>query len=101
MADKPFDVEERLVEFAACVIKEFNFALKNYALKYNAEQLIRSSGSAALNYGEFVGAISHKDRTNKLRIFFKEMKECHNNLRIQSRARLLQVKQEHLIDEAL
>ncbi len=101
MGDKPYDVEERLIEFAAHVITEFNFPLKSYASKYYAEQLIRSSGSAALNYGEFTGAISIKDRTNKLRIAFKEMKECHNNLKIQSKAMLLKNNQEHLIDEAL
>lgn len=101
MGDKPYDVEERLIEFAADVITEFNFPLKNYASKYYAEQLIRSSGSSALNYGEFAGAFSTKDRANKLRIAFKEMKECHNNLRIQSRAKLLKDNQSHLIDEAL
>jgi len=83
------------------LITEFNFPLKNYASKYYAEQLIRSSGSAALNYGEFAGAFSIKDRANKLRIAFKEMKECHNNLRIQAKASLLKASQDHLIDESL
>ncbi|WP_194851224.1 four helix bundle protein [Nonlabens antarcticus] len=101
MSDKPYDVEERLIEFAAQVTIEFNFPLKNYASKYYAEQLIRSSGSAALNYGEFAGASSAKDRANKLRIAFKEMKECHNNIRIQHRANLLKEKQADLIDESL
>lgn len=101
MDDKPYDVEERLIKFAADVVMNFNFPLKNYASKYYAEQLIRSSGSAALNYGEFSGASSIKDRTYKLRIAFKEMKECHNNLRIQLKAALLKRNQEQLIDEAL
>lgn len=101
MSDKPYDVEERLIAFAADVVLNFDFPIKTYASKYYAEQLIRSSGSAALNYGEFAGAASLKDRSNKLRISFKEMKECHNNLRIQKRAQLLNNQKSHLIDESL
>lgn len=101
MSNKPYDVEERLIEFAADIVKEFDFPIKTYAARYYAEQLIRSSGSAALNYGEFAGSGTLKDRLNKLRICLKELKECKNNLRIQFKANLLNNQQDHLVDEAL
>lgn len=101
MGDKPYDVEDRLILFAADIVKEFDFPIKIYASRYYAEQLIRSSGSAALNYGEFAGAGTSKDRINKLRICLKELKECKNNLRIQLKAKLLKKQQDILVDEAL
>lgn len=101
MSEKPYDVEDRLILFAADIVKQFDFPIKTYASKYYAEQLIRSSGSAALNYGEFAGSGTSKDRINKLRICLKELKECKNNLRIQLKANLLKLDQENLVDEAL
>jgi four helix bundle protein len=99
--DKPYDVEDRLILFAAHIVVNFDFPIKTFASKYYAEQLIRSSGSAALNYGEFAGAGTHKDRVNKLSICLKELKECKNNLRIQFKANLLKSDQNQLVDEAL
>ena len=101
MSKKPYDVEDRLILFAADVVRNFDFPIKTYASKYYAEQLIRSSGSAALNYVEFAGAGTSKDRINKLRICLKELKECKNNLRIQLKADLLKPDQQNLVDEAL
>jgi len=43
MSEKPYDVEDRLILFAADVIREFDFPIKTYASKYYAEQFIRSS----------------------------------------------------------
>lgn len=85
---KPYDLEERLISFAAEVIKVFDKPSKTYASKYYAEQLIRSSGSVSLNFSEFAGAGTEKDKINKLRISLKEIKECNNNLRIQLKANL-------------
>ncbi len=101
MSEKPYDVEDRSILFAADVVSEFDFPIKTYASKYYPEQLIRSSGSAALNYGEFAGAGTGKDKINKLRICLKELKECKNNLRIQLKANLLKNDQTNLVDEFL
>lgn len=54
-----------------------------------SKQLIRSACSSALNYGEALGARTDKDRTHKLRICLKELRESLRNLNIQSKARLL------------
>jgi hypothetical protein len=43
MSEKPYDVEDRSILFAADVVSEFDFPIKTYASKYSPEQLIRSS----------------------------------------------------------
>lgn len=62
MIEKPYDVEDRLILFAADVVRGFDFLIKTDASIYYAEQLIRSSGSDALNYGEFAGSGTRKAR---------------------------------------
>jgi four helix bundle protein len=83
---KSYDLEDRFIDFAADVVKEFDKPSKTFASKYYAEQLIRSSGSVSLNFSEFAGAGTERDKINKLRISLKEIKECNNNLKIQLKA---------------
>lgn len=54
------------------------------------KQLIRFACSSALNFGEFEGAGSDKDRANKLRITLKELRESFRNLNIQVKANLIE-----------
>ncbi|HEX9828022.1 MAG TPA: four helix bundle protein [Flavobacteriaceae bacterium] len=88
MADIKFDLSERLENFAASVILLYDKKPMSYAGDYLAKQLIRYSCSSALNYGEVLGAGTDKDKTNKLRICLKELRECHRNLNIQTKAEL-------------
>ncbi len=53
-----------------------------FELEYYENQLIRSSGSSALNYGESQGAITDKDYVFKLTLVVKELKESGNSLNI-------------------
>lgn len=80
--NKPYDLEDRLVEFAAdCA----NFSLSifgNQVGNYYGNQLLRSSGAAALNYGEALGTQTTKDFINKASIVLKELKESRINLKI-------------------
>lgn len=85
---KQYDLDDRLICFAADVIKIFDNQANTFASKYYAEQLIRSSGSVSLNFGEFGGAGTEKDKIYKLRISLKGIKECNNNLKIQIKANL-------------
>jgi len=85
---KEYNLEDRFIDFAAAVVKEFDKPAKTFASRYYAEQLIRSAGSVSLNFSEFAGAGTEKDRINKLRISLKEIKECNNNLKIQLKAGL-------------
>lgn len=86
---KKFDLSERLEDFAASVILLYNKQPLTFAGEYLAKQLIRSTCSAALNYGEVLGAGTDKDRINKLRICLKELRESISNLNIQAKANLL------------
>ncbi len=88
MSNKKFDLTERLEDFAASIILLYNKKPMSYAGDYLAKQLIRSSCSSALNYGEALGAGTDKDKINKLRICLKELRESLRNLNIQSKANL-------------
>jgi four helix bundle protein len=88
MSDKKFDLSERLEDFAAAIILLYDKKPLSYAGDYLAKQLIRSACSSALNYGEVLGAGTEKDKTNKLRICLKELRESLRNLNIQTKAKL-------------
>jgi len=83
------DLAERLEDFAAAIIKLYVKMPNSYAGQYLAQQIIRSSCSSALNYGEALGAGTSKDRINKLRITLKELRESLRNLNIQRKADLI------------
>mgnify|MGYP000728266848 CR=1 FL=1 len=88
MSDRKFDLTGRLEDFAASVIILYDKQPLSYAGDYLAKQLIRSSCSSALNYGEVLGAGTNKDKINKLRICLKELRESLRNLNIQTKAKL-------------
>ena len=88
MSDKKFNLTERLEDFAAEIIILYDKKPLTYAGDYLAKQLIRSSCSSALNYGEVLGAGTDKDKINKLRICLKELRESLRNLNIQTKAKL-------------
>lgn len=75
MKDQKFNLTERLEDFAANIIIMYNEKPTSYAGDYLAKQLIRSSCSSALNYGEALGAGTKNDKINKLRICLKELRE--------------------------
>ncbi|WP_369828748.1 four helix bundle protein [Flavobacterium sp. 1] len=79
---KIFNFEDRLVRFAGeCII--FSRKLeKTFEPDYYKNQLIRSSGSSSLNYGEAQGTITDKDFIFKISLSIKELKESRNSLKI-------------------
>jgi four helix bundle protein len=80
--DKIYNLEDRLVRFAGESIFFVRKLDKTFELDYYKNQLIRSSGSAALNYGEAQGTISSKDFVFKVSLVVKELKESRNSLKI-------------------
>ena len=88
MTEIKFDLSERLEDFAASIILLYDKKPMSFAGDYLAKQLIRSSCSSALNYGEVLGTGTDKDKVNKLRMCLKELRECHRNLNIQTKAKL-------------
>ena len=69
-----FKLEERLIDFAANIILFTNHVEKSYAGNHLVGQIVRSSTSPALNYGEAQSAESKKDFIHKMGILPKRIK---------------------------
>ena len=85
MSEKTYDLEERLVNFAADTTVFCQKIPNNFTGNYYSNQLLRSTGSSALNFGEMQGAQSTRDFSNQAAICLKELKESRINLKILSR----------------
>ncbi|MFK7049975.1 MULTISPECIES: four helix bundle protein [Flavobacterium] len=80
--EKIFNFEDRLVRFAGeCIFFTRNLN-KSYENEYYKNQLIRSSGSSSLNFGEAQGTNTDKDFIFKVGLAVKELKESRNSLKI-------------------
>jgi len=75
-------MEDRLVQFAGEIILFCSKLPNNNPGRYYSDQMIRSSGSSALNYGEAQGTVTDKDFINKMSIVLKELKETKVSLKI-------------------
>lgn len=84
----PQELEDRLIQFAVDIILAFDLKEKTFAGEHLSKQIIRSSTSVALNYGEARGGSSNKDFIHKMRICLKELRETLINLKIQKSANL-------------
>ena len=80
--EKIYNLEDRLVRFAGESIFFVRKLTRTFELEYYKNQLIRSSGSASLNFGEAQGTISDKDFVFKVSLSVKELKESRNSLKI-------------------
>jgi four helix bundle protein len=76
------DLEKRLVDFSASVLNEVQKLENDKATNHLTGQIIRSSSSVALNYGEAQSAESKKDFIHKVSIVLKELRETMINLSI-------------------
>jgi len=100
MTNKKYDLEDRLVEFAGNIVFFCKDLPNDRTGDYYGNQLLRSAGSAALNFGEAQGTNTQKDNINKLAISLKELKESRVNLRILSKVNYGEsAKRENLLDE--
>ncbi len=84
-----FDLEERLVDFAARCIKVAQSLPRSFSGQHLSGQLTRSGTSPALNYGEAQGAESRKDFIHKMRVCLKELRETRICLKIIIRSEML------------
>lgn len=100
MGDKKYDLEDRLVSFAAETALFTEGLPRNFAGNYYGNQLLRSGGSSALNFGEAQGTNTDKDYVNKAGITLKELKESRVNLKILSKLKYGNgEKRTYLLDE--
>ena len=78
--------EERLIEFAARIIRLAGRLPKNYQGRHVANQILRSGTAGAANYAEARGAESRADFIHKMRIVQKELNETAVWIRIIARS---------------
>ena len=84
-----FDLEERLLEFSARIIRLVDALPNTRAPNHVAGQLLRCGTSPYGNHGEVEAAESRKDFIHKLRICLKELKESRRWLRLLEKAAML------------
>lgn len=84
-----FKLEERLIDFASNIILFTSHVDKSYSGNHLVGQIVRSSTSPALNYGEAQSAESKKDFIHKMGICLKELRETFNCLKIIEKAKLI------------
>ena len=98
---KPFDIRERLLEFACDIVQAAQFLHTRgpigRALSY---QLLAAGTSIGANLQEADGASSRPDFIAKVRIALKEAKETWFRLRVCRRSELLDQRFDSLVAES-
>ena len=89
MSDHRYDLEERLLEYAALIIRLVEKLPSTRAGNHVAGQLLRSGTSVLPNHGEAEGAESRNDFIHKLGLCHKELRESRRWLRLIQRVPLL------------
>ena len=102
MSERAFDLEDRLLDFAARIIRVSESMKPSPAGRHVGDQLLRSGTSPFANHGEAEGAESLNDFVHKLRICYKELRESRRWMRLAQRADLLEQPERltPLLDEA-
>jgi four helix bundle protein len=102
-SEKPkFDLEVRLLEFSARIIRLTEQMPKTEAGRHVAGQILRSGTSPYANHGEAEDAESTSDFVHKLKLCLKEMRETWRWLRLNQRIPLVTKPEllDSIIDEA-
>ncbi|HAD80956.1 MAG: hypothetical protein A2509_01940 [Candidatus Edwardsbacteria bacterium RIFOXYD12_FULL_50_11] len=95
------EISERLLNFAAAIIKLMGTLAKTAAGFHISKQLMRATTSAGANYEECCGAESKNDFIHKMQIVLKELKESLYWLRLIRKAQLVpDVQTDDLFKEA-
>ena len=89
-AYRVYDLEERLLEYAAGIIRQAERLPSTRAGNHVAAQLLRSGTSPLPNHAEAQAAESRNDFIHKLKICLKELRESLRWLRLIKRVPLLQ-----------
>jgi four helix bundle protein len=82
MTKRVFDLEDRLIDFVLLIDKIIESLPNTRLANHLANQMVRSSTSPALNYGEAQSAESTKDFVHKLKVILKELRETRVCLKI-------------------
>ena len=84
-----YDLEDRLLEYAARIVRLTEAMAKSQAGKHVSRQLLRSGTAPHAHHGEAQGAESPDDFIHKLRIGLKELRESRRWLRLIHRVPLV------------
>jgi four helix bundle protein len=80
--ERKYDLDERLINFSSYCIDVVESLPKTLAGNHIASQLVRSSTSPALHYGEAQSAESRNDFIHKMKVCLKELRETFNCIRL-------------------
>jgi four helix bundle protein len=83
------ELEERLIEFAARIIRLTNRLTRTQQGRHVAGQILRSGTAGASNYAEARGAESRADFIHKMRIVQKELNETSVWIRVLAKSSLV------------
>ena len=81
-SDPKFDLEDRLLEYAARIIRLADSLENTRASTHIANQILRSGTSPLPNHGEAQAAESVDDFIHKIRVCLKELRETRRWLRL-------------------
>jgi four helix bundle protein len=103
MAERKYDLENRLLDYAAKIIRFIESLPKTRAGNHVGGQLLRSGRSPLFNHGEAQSAESPKDFVHKMKICLKELRESHRCLRLIQHVPLIKLpsKADGLISETV
>ena len=87
--ERRFDLEDRLLDYAARILKLCEGLPKNLAGKHVAGQLLRSGTAPLSHHGEAQAAESPEDFRHKLKLGLEELKESWRWLRLIERGELI------------
>ena len=82
LSDVEYDLEDRLLEFAARIIRLVDALYQTRAGNHVAGQVLRSGTSPLPNHGEAQAAESRGDFIHKFKVCLKELRETHRWLRL-------------------
>ena len=97
-----YDLEERLEDFGVAVIDMTDGMVQSKGATHLGGQVIRSSSSPALNYGEAQSAESRRDFIHKMKVILKELRETRICLRMIRKAKSIESPKnlDNLINES-
>ncbi|MBN1674744.1 MAG: four helix bundle protein [Kiritimatiellae bacterium] len=82
MPDKKYHLEDRLLEFAAAIIRLTERLSPTRAGNHVGGQALRAGTSPLFNHGEAQAAESPRDFVHKMKVCLKELRDVHRALRL-------------------
>ena len=90
MTEQVYDLEDRLLEYAATIVRFTEKMPSTRAANHVGGQLLRSGTSPLFNHGEAQAAESPNDFVHKMKVCLKELRESHRALRLVKRVPLVE-----------